>query len=496
MKHVALLASSLAMLTIVAGCHRNNANQSTIQVATVTRRDITVTAQATGTVEPIDTVAVKAQASGLITVMPVDIGSHVKPGDLLAQIDTRTLTNDYQRAVAAQQAARATLTIDSSALARANTLYQQRVITADEHEGAVVAEANARAALTAARMTTQTAAQNLAFATVKSEVSGTVISKSASVGTVVSSAISTYGGGSTILTIADLTRVRMRALVNETDVGNVRVGMPVTVTVDAFPNRTFHGVVERVEPQATVQNSVTMFPVLVSLQNVDQALLPGMNGEVVIVTQQRNNVLAVPNDAIRTSKDLAAAATALGVTPDSALAMARANRPPRPAPESSAARGDTGGAGRGRAGGGNGGGGGFGGAGGNNAQFVFVKTANGWVPHFVRTGASDFDYSEVLSGVQEGDQVALLGAALIQAQRNAQTERIRSITGNGLPGTGGGAARGTGQRSGTGGNGARSGPGGTSGNSSSGASGGASSGNTRGSGAAGGGGNAPPPPPQ
>lgn len=459
MRYSVSLATTFVGFLCGIGCHRNTANPSAVTVATVERRDITVTAQATGTVEPVDTVAVKSQASGLITVMPVDIGSQVKPGDLLAQIDTRTLMNDYQRAVASQKAAQATLTIDSVALMRANSLYGQRVITADEHESAVVAEANAQASLTSAQMTMQTAAQELSYATVKSEVSGTVISKSASVGTVVSSAISTYGGGSTILTIADLTRVRMRAMVNETDVGNVVTGMPVTVTVDAFPNRQFHGVVERVEPQATVQNSVTMFPVLVSLQNVDKALLPGMNGEVVIVTQQRTNVLAVSNDAIHTARDLTAAAGVLGLNPDSVMAMARASRPARRINDSSATSSTTNAAGK-KSGGGNGGG--------NGAQFVFVKSGTSWTPRFIRAGASDFDYSEVLSGLQEGDQVAILGAALMQAQRNQQADRIRSITGNGLPGTGTAAGGGRGA-----GGGSRS----------SGASGGAS------------GGSPPPPPP-
>jgi HlyD family secretion protein len=286
-------------------------------------------------------------------------------------------------------------------------------------------------------------------------VSGTIISKTASVGTVVSSATSTYGGGSTIVTVADLSRVRMRALVNETDVGNVHAGMPVTVTVDAFPNRRFAGVVERVEPQATVESSVTMFPVLVSLQNVDEALLPGMNGEVTIVTQQRHNVLAVPNDAIRGMRDLPLAAAALGLNPDSAMAAARASRT-----TGAARQQNTGGVagtdsqrtgtrrqgGSGMAGGMTGGAGMMAAVGGGAAspQVVFVKTGTTWTPKIIRTGASDFDYSEVLGGnLQEGDQVALLGAALIQAQREAQSDRIRSMTGGGLPGTGSSSSRST-----------------------------------------------------
>lgn len=504
-------------LMLAAGCGQKKAAAVSIPTATVTRRDIVSTAQATGTVEPVDTVAVKSQASGLIIAMPVDVGSQVKAGQLIAQIDTRNLNNDYQRAIAAQRAAQASLQVTRDALQRANQLYAQKVITATEHETAVVNAANAQAQLVTAQTNLNTARQNLEYATIRAQVGGTIIAKNASVGSVVSSAISTFGGGSTIVTLADLRRVRMRALVNETDVGSVHVGMPVTVTVDAFPNRQFRGQVEKVEPQAVVQQSVTMFPVLVSIDNLDQALLPGMNGEVTIITQQRLGVVAVPNDAVRGMRDAMTAAPLLGVPADSfrtalrtahggagsggrgrgagggtgsagaapavndslcAAVTARVARTPglraqldslraqarsgavafdslrprmqalyrkagldpataaacmRRARRSARAAGGMGPAG---APGANGGvPGGPGGTGG--PEIVFVKEGKGWAPHIVRLGASDFDYSEVLSGVREGDVVALLGAAVLQGRRDQQTQRIQTITGGGLPGTGG-----------------------------------------------------------
>ncbi len=537
----------LAALAVasVGACASKKNTQPAVQTATVARRDIVVTAQATGTVEPVDTVAVKSQASGLIVAMPVEVGSQVRPGQVIAQIDTRNLTNDYQRAAAVQQAAEATIRVDTAALARANSLFAQKVITADEHETAVVAAANARSALVSAQTNLRTAQQNLEYATVRAEVGGTVISKGASVGSVATSATSNVGGGSTLITIANLERVRMRALVNETDIGNVHTGMPVTVTIDAFPNRQFSGQVEKVEPQAVIQQSVTMFPVLVSLANPGQQLLPGMNGELSIVTQQRQSVLTVPNDAVRGARDLAAAATALGLNPDSTRAMIQANRRASAGGSGAAGggRGASGGRGAGggaqgggtqttvsdtgcravtaalaklpnaqaqldslrgemrmgnadttirtrmaaiyqrarispdtaracmrRSGGGGGGGagasagsgasGGAAGAGGTGGsgsgqQVVFVKTGQSWAPHAVRLGVSDFDYSEVLSGVKEGDDIALLGAAVLQAQRDQATQRARAITGNGLPGssTTGGAAGGGGAGRGGGGGG-------------------------------------------
>ena len=140
----------------------------------------------------------------------------------------------------------------------------------------------------AARTNLDLARQRLEDATVRAPIAGTVLSQTVSVGQVISSATSSVSGGTTLLTMADLSRIRVRVMVSETDVGNVQAGQPATVTVDAFPNRAFQGMVEKIEPQAVVDQSVTSFPVLVSLQNPGGQLLPGMNGEVTILVAQRN----------------------------------------------------------------------------------------------------------------------------------------------------------------------------------------------------------------
>ena len=507
----------------IAACGSKKNDKAVIPTATIGRSDIVVTAQATGTVEPEDTVPVKSQASGLVMKMPVEIGQQVKPGDLLVQIDTRTLNNDYQRAKSAEAAAQANVTVTQAALKRANDLYAQKVITADEHESAIVNAANARSQLVAAQTSLSTAQQNLDYATLRSQVSGTVISKTAAVGTVVSSATSNVGGGSTILTVADLHHVRMQALVNETDVGNVHEGMPVSVTIDAFPGRQFTGSVEKVQPQAVIQQSVTMFPVLVSLPNTDLALLPGMNGEVSIITQDRRNVITVPNDAVRSMKDAAGIGAELGVSQDTMDALTSRRGGGAGGMGGGAARaaraggaGAAGGAGgRGGRGGGMGGrmggrmgapglmlsdsvckpvmtkleaakarpkldslrakmragtvdsaamhdqsvaifksagvnadtaracmrsaGGGMSGGSGGGAAIggpvvAFVKTPTGWSPRMVRLGVSDFDNTEVISGLKVGDEVALLATVALQASRNRSTARARSMVGGALPG--------------------------------------------------------------
>jgi HlyD family secretion protein len=443
--------------------------------------------------------------------MPVDVGSSVKAGDLLVQIDTHDVQSQYDQTVAALRAAQAQLDVAAAQKKRSDALLKEEVITPQEHETATLAYANAQASLVKAKTDADIARQRLEDATVRAPVAGTVIAKPVSLGQVITSATSSASGGTTILNMADLSKVRMRALVNETDIGQVQPGQQATVTVDAFPNRRFRGVVEKVEPQAVVQQSVTMFPVLISLDNAGGELLPGMNGQVSMLVTQKTGVVAIPTDAARTMRELPAVTQALGLNLDSVRAQMQtqfasagggggggggggrrsgagvgiatgdvATGQPVSVPnDSGRARraagtdgtsGTAGGAGAGQAGGrtgrqnggagrtggtgvaavpnGAGGPGTGGGRGGSGMSVVFVKDGSKFSPRVVRLGATDFDYTEVLSGLKAGEQVALLGAATLQAQRQQTVDRIRSATGSGMPGTtnapAGGAARGRG----------------------------------------------------
>ncbi len=223
-----------------------------------------------------------------------------------------------------------------------------------------------------------------------------------------------------------------------------------------------------------------MFPVLVSLNNFDAALKPGMNGQVVMDIARHDNVLAVPSDAIRNARDAGTVATVLGVTPDSiratiaaarqARGLARGTASSTPSGAASSTRSGTASA-FGQRGGFNrqGGAGGAGGAGaaasfasstsgGGGPMIVFVKKGDKYTPRVVRVGISDFDNTEILNGLQQGEQVALLGAAVLQAQREQVQARVRAGTGAGLQqqqapttGTGGAGGGGGGARGGGGG---------------------------------------------
>ena len=348
---------------------------------------------------------------------------------------------------------------------RADSLYAQGIITAGEHEAALLDYSAAQAALITARTNLDLARQRLDDATVRAPIAGTVLTQSVTEGQVISSATSSASGGTTLLTMADLRHIRMRALVAEADVGNVAPGQRATVTVDAFPGRSFEGVVEKIEPQAVVQQSVTNFPVLVSLSNDEGLLLPGMNGEVSLVVDRKNDVLAVPVDAVRNVREALVLAGTLGLSADSVKAMLEGQKAAaraRSADDTLLADGgkhaksgtdggkkdgakkhdkgkqDSGGASAKRAGP-------TGSGSTSRSQVVFVKNAIGIEPRRVKIGLSDYDYAQVVSGVEEGEQVVLLGVAQAQAARaDAQAKARQKAASRGALGTASGSSKGGG----------------------------------------------------
>lgn len=555
MKRVTL-GLALAALAVAPSCSRNKNAGPNVSTAPVTRRDIVIDAEANGAVEPINIVEVKSKASGLITRMPVETGTYVKPGDLIVQVDTRDVLNQYNQADADVRAAEARADVSLAQKKRSDEMFAQKVITAQEHETAALDYANAQANLVRARAALDIAKQRLEDATVTAPVAGTVIEKTVSQGMVITSATGAFGGGTTLIKMADLSRVRMRAQFNETDIGQIRAGQVATVIVDAYPDRRFSGLVEKIEPQAVVTQGVTMFPVLVTLNNQDGALKPGMNGEVSVTIDERKNVLAVPNDAVKNVREAVATAPLLGLNPDSVQAQLRAQFQGR---GGMGARGMTGQQGPNRtttspgdvalgtSQGPSQGGGGFqmpdvtdkqcadvktamqkkpaealkldalrermrngeidrqqmrdesqkiyanlgvdprvamacrfrdnrgqgapaaagaatparadtprganasrpqvagqlqvgnleapsGGSGQRvRPSLVFVAKGKTFEPRIVMLGAGNFDYTEVVSGLQEGDEVALLSALALQAQRQQQNDRLRQGMG-GVPG--------------------------------------------------------------
>src|SRR4051812_22002231 len=220
-----ILRSLAVAALVVAGagaCKKTQATAVAIETTPVERRSIVLSVQANGTVEPVNIIEVKSKASGTITRMPVDIGSNVKTGDLMVQIDPRDVQNQYDQAAADVSSATVQRATALAQRNRSAELYREKIITAQEMDQATLDFSNANTSLIKARTNLSIARVRLEDATVRAPTNGTVIEKPVSEGMVITSATSSASGGTTILKMADLTKVRMRAFVNETDIGNVQ----------------------------------------------------------------------------------------------------------------------------------------------------------------------------------------------------------------------------------------------------------------------------------
>ncbi len=305
----------LALCFIAMACSEG-APPLVYQAVPVERRDIVISAQAAGVVEPDVTVEVQSKASGEILEVLVDSGDQVERGILLVRVDQRQPRNTVALAEADLEVARARLTNAESQRRRAEGLFKSQSIPEAEYEQVLLDHATARAGVVRARVSVENAQIQLDDTEVLAPITGTVIEKNAERGQVISSPIQAVSGGTVLLKMADLNLVQVRTLVDETDIGKITPGLPATVTVAAYPNRPFEGTVLKIEPQAETQQNVTMFPVLIRIENREGLLQPGMNCEVEVRVGSRQDVLAIPNAALRTQRDVNSAARVLGLSMD------------------------------------------------------------------------------------------------------------------------------------------------------------------------------------
>ncbi len=319
-----MIASRRFTLAALAGlaaaaCQTGEAAEETgprLLTAEASRGDLLIRAEATGTVEPVRAVEVKSLASGEILRLHADIGDYVERGFLLAEVDPRDVRNRYNQTEADLAVAQAQLEIAQAQYERQQRLLEAEVITQSEFENARLAFANGEASLVRARTNFDLAELQLADVNIRAPLDGTIIQKNVEEGTVIQSAASNVSGGAALFVMADLSRMQVRTLVDETDMGDLAAGLEAAVRVEAYPDRTFQGVVDKIEPQATVEQNVTMFPVIVSLDNRSGLLRPGMNAEVEVFIDEALDVVVVPNNAIVQTSDVGPAAMALGLDID------------------------------------------------------------------------------------------------------------------------------------------------------------------------------------
>jgi len=412
-------------------------------------RDITVSVSATGILQPVKIVEIKSKASGEILEMPVEMGDFLEAGALIAQIDTRILDQELKQVGADYESAEIRLQIAQRQFVRAEALHAEDLISENDFETSKQNFTSAESQFIRAEASLELARERLEDTTVTAPISGTIIAKTVEQGQIIASSTNNVSGGTVLIQMADLSELEIRTLVDEIDIGNVKAGLRIESMVEAFANLNFEGEVMKIEPQAVVQQSVTTFPVLSRIDNSGGLLLPGMNADVSIIIKERSNVLTVSNEAVRSPEDAREVIQLLGLDApvdvlQSSLVTSLEN-PTQPASSSMRKPGDlaNGNSDNGYA---------------NSREIVtkaqsagdisgdndsrqepavvFVFDIDGrFHAREIVTGVRDWETSEVLAGLEEGEELVLLpSTSLLRSQQDIRDRFARQNTVVSLPG--------------------------------------------------------------
>jgi HlyD family secretion protein len=351
---LALLALLVIGILIWLFTGKKEKHTVTFETEKVVTTNIQNSITATGTIEPVTSVTVGTQVSGIVAHLYVDYNSVVRKGQVIAELDKTNLISELNTAKANLNSVQSSLNYQSANFNRYKTLYEKGLVSADDFENARLAYQQANQQVAQARETVKRAQTNLGYATITSPIDGVVLSKSVEEGQTVAASFSTPE----LFTIAqDLTNMQVIADIDEADIGGVKTGQRVTFTVDAFPDDTFQGSVKQVRQQATTESNVVTYEVVISAPNNSLKLKPGLTANVTIFTLEKNNVLAVPAKALR-------------FTPNAALLT--------PAQVIEDCQGDF---------------------------KVWTREGNTFKAHKVSTGITNGVLTEILSGVTEGTEV-------------------------------------------------------------------------------------------
>jgi len=365
----------LSLLTIVS-CGGNDKDEEfnfyTLKEAQPQQLEMTV--EASGTVEAISSIEIKSKASGQILFLGAEIGDFVEEGVVLARIDQRTPTNTLAQANADLEVAKVRLGNAMSQFQRSQRLHEKGNISDKSFEDAQESYSSARAQLVRAEVFLENARISLDDTSVRSPIAGTVISRPAEVGQVITSPTSAVGGGTLLMEMADLNKVRVRALIDEIDIGKISIGQEVTLKVSAYRDKKFLGVVSKIEPMSKIDQNVTTFPVLIDIENKDNLLLIGMNTDVEIEILNEEVAIALPTGSLRTRKDVTSAAKLLGMKQNDIKTFL-----------SKRVDGEN-----------------------FNAYIVLKKTNKGVTPTWIKVGKTDLNFVEVKEGIQTKEVVYVL----------------------------------------------------------------------------------------
>ena len=354
-------------------------------------QQLELTVEASGTVEAISSIEIKSKASGQVLFLGAEVGDYVEEGIVLARIDQRTPTNTLAQANADLEVAKVRLSNAQNQFNRSKRLHDEGNISDKSFEDAQEAFSSARAQLVRAEVFLENARIALDDTSVRSPIAGTVISRLAEVGQVITSPTSAVGGGTLLMEMADLNKVRVRALIDEIDIGKITIGQEVTLKVSAYRDKRFTGVVSKIEPMSKVDQNVTTFPVLIDIENKDNLLLIGMNTDVEIEILNEEVALALPAGSLRTRKDIVSVAGLLGIK-QADLDIFLSKKVP-----------------------------------GENfdTYIVLKKTRKGASPFWVKVGKTDLNYVEVKSGILEKELVYVLPSEGLIKYQQRFSERVK-----------------------------------------------------------------------
>ena len=337
---------------------------------------------ATGTIEPVTSVTVGTQVSGIVSKLFVDYNSVVKKGQVIAELDKTNLISELNTSKANLASAQSSLKYETDNYNRYKTLFDKGLVSADEYETAKLSYDKAKQTVATAKESVAKAQTNLGYATITSPIDGVVLSKSVEEGQTVAASFSTPE----LFNIAqNLTDMRVIADVDEADIGEVKEGARVTFTVDAYPNDTFEGEVTQVRQEATTTNNVVTYEVVISAPNNDLKLKPGLTANVTIFTAEKQGVFCVPSKALRFTP-----------TPETVGNMKIQ---------------DT-----------------------NGKNKVWTKEGNTLKAHNLQIGMSDGINTEVLSGISEGTVIVTGMEEMAQQSEDMGEQQERSPFAPGPPG--------------------------------------------------------------
>ena len=297
-KTIWIIIGVLAVIAIAVYMLSGGKKEQTVSFDTtkVERQNIQTTITATGTIEPVTSVTVGTQVSGIVSKLYVDYNSVVKKGQVIAELDKTNLISELNTARANLSSAESSATYEQANYNRYKTLYDKGLVSADEYENALLSYKKAKEQVNTSRESVRKAQTNLGYATITSPIDGVVLSKAVEEGQTVAASFNTPE----LFTIAqDLTDMRVIADIDEADIGGVKEGQRVSFTVDAYPDDHFEGSVTQVRQQATTESNVVTYEVVISARNNELKLKPGLTANVTIFTMEKNDVLAVPSKALR-----------------------------------------------------------------------------------------------------------------------------------------------------------------------------------------------------